>query len=417
VSQGPLAILALAYLALYPIVTSAVWIAGGLLYRLLDERIEADPPPGGWPGVTVLLPAYNEERVIAACLQAAREVEYPELEVLVLDDGSTDDTVAVAEAAAAGDPRVEVVKDPVNVGKAGRLNLGIERARHDLIVVADADTHLHPLAIRLLVARQSRSRRIAAVAGAPRVTNRQNLLCAMQIIEVASIIGLIRRTQALAGRVGVVAGVIGLFRRDAVRAVGGYRAEMATEDIDLTWRLLLAGWHTAYEPSAIAGMEVPSKLGPLWQQRRRWARGLGEVLHEHFREVWRWRNRRLWPLAIESIASLAWVLLLALFYLLFLILGLSGVLSVPSVDGPAMLFAWGVAICVVALVQLSFALRLDFPYDRRAAVAVILGPIYPIAYWVLTAAASLWAELPAWLRGPAERRVVWDVERERLPRG
>ena len=95
------------------------------------------------------------------------------------------------------------------------------------------------------------------------MTNRTNLLCAMQIIEAASIIGLIRRTQALTGRVGVVAGVLGLFRKDAVQAVGGYRGEMATEDIDLSWRLLLAGWLTSYEPAALVGMQVPAGYRPL----------------------------------------------------------------------------------------------------------------------------------------------------------
>ena len=141
--------------------------------------------------------------------------------------------------------------------------------------MTDADTHLHPLAVKLLVARLSRSARMAAVAGAPHVTNRRNLLCAMQALEAASIIGLIRRTQAVAGRVGVVAGVLGLFRREAVLGVGGYRGEMATEDIDLTWRLLLAGWHTSYEPEALVGMEVPANLRALWAQRRRWARRAG----------------------------------------------------------------------------------------------------------------------------------------------
>ena len=122
---------------------------------------------------------------------------------------------------------------------------------------------------------------MAAVAGAPHVTNRGRFLLAMQVLEAASIIGLIRRTQSLTGRVGVVAGVLGLFRRDRVLAVGGYDPRMATEDIDLTWRLLLAGWHTAYEPHALVGMQVPSTLRALWAQRTRWARGQGEVLHVH----------------------------------------------------------------------------------------------------------------------------------------
>jgi poly-beta-1,6-N-acetyl-D-glucosamine synthase len=325
VSTGSALALLLAFVGCYPVVTAAIWVAGGLLYRVFDEPIQAGPPPGGWPGVTILMPAYNEGQVITGCVQAARAVDYPELEVLVLDDGSTDDTVAAAAAAAGDDARVEVVQDPVNRGKSDRLNLGFQRARHELVVVTDADTHLHPLAIKLLVARLCRSPLVAAVAGAPHVTNRHNLLCAMQMIEVASIIGLIRRTQALAD-VSVVAGVLGLFGRDPVLAVGGYRAEMATEDIDLSFRLLLAGWHTSYEPNALVGMEVPSTVRALWAQRRRWARGQAKCCTctcansrdgvsgasgcSHWRDsppsrgssCWSWSRRSSW----RSCSSRAW---------------------------------------------------------------------------------------------------------------
>ena len=98
-----------------------------------------------------------------------------------------------------------------------------------------------------------------------------------------------------------------MFRRDRVMAVGGYDGRMATEDIDLTWRLLIAGWQTAYEPRAVVGMQVPSSLPALWAQRKRWARGQGEVLRAHLREVFRWRNHRMWLLGLESVASLIWV--------------------------------------------------------------------------------------------------------------
>jgi biofilm PGA synthesis N-glycosyltransferase PgaC len=406
--------LLLVFLGLYPVVTSAIWIAGGLLYHLFDPPGGGEPPQGGWPGVTILIPAYNEEQVIGTCVGAAREVDYPELEVLVLDDGSTDATADAAAAAAAGDDRFEVVRDPVNRGKAERLNLGFARARHGLVLVTDADTHLHPRALKLLVARMGRSHRIAAVAGGPHVTNRRNLLCAMQTIEAASIIGLIRRTQALSARVGVVAGVLGLFRRDAVLAVGGYRGEMATEDIDLSWRLLLAGWWTSYEPAALVGMEVPSTLRALWAQRRRWARGQGEVLHVHLRELVRWRHRRLWPLAFEGLASLAWVVLVAAFYVLLIVSSAFTDLAAETIGAMAAFFAWGFAVAVVATVQLTFALSIDFTYDRRAAAAFLFGPLYPIAYWMISAAAAVRAELPALLRGPADRRVVWDIPRDRV---
>ena len=268
----------LAFVALYPVCTAAMWIAGGVLFRVLEERVErrASPREAG-RAISVLIPAYNEESVIALSVTAALASDYPELEVLVLDDGSTDGTEAAAVKAAAGDPRCRVLRDPVNRGKAEQLNAGFREARHPLVAVIDADTHLHPQALRLAAARMARSPMVAAVAGAPHVTNRGRLLLAMQVLEAAAIIGLIRRTQSVTGRVGVVAGVLGLFRKDRVLAVGGYDPRMATEDIELTWRLLLAGWETVYEPRALVGMQVPRSLGALWAQRTRWARGQGEV--------------------------------------------------------------------------------------------------------------------------------------------
>ena len=95
----PAAELLLAFVVLYPVCTAALWIAGGVLFRVLDEPEAAVEPQGGWPGVSVLIPAYNEEAVIATSVAAAMSSDYPLLEVLVLDDGSTDATeVAALEA-------------------------------------------------------------------------------------------------------------------------------------------------------------------------------------------------------------------------------------------------------------------------------------------------------------------------------
>ena len=407
-SLGTPATILLAFVGLYPIVSAGFWIAGALVFHIFEERVELSEPEAGWPGVTILISAFNEERVIGTCVEAALAVDYPELEVLVFDDGSEDQTAAVAGAAGGDDPRLHILGDPVNRGKAARLNQGFEAAHHELVVVTDADTHLHPQALKLLVARISRSASIAAVAGAPHVTNQGNLLCAMQALEAASIIGLIRRTQAVAGRVGVIAGVLGAFRREAVLAVGGWRGEMATEDIDLTWRLLLAGWHTSYEPDALVGMEVPSTLSALWTQRRRWARGQGEVLHEHGTEIMRRSQRRLWPLALEATASLIWVAGLAI----ATVLGVVAAIGSGHVPAELLGLAWGIAVSVVATVQLAFALRIDFAYDRHTALAFLIGPVYPIAYWMISAAAALREEVPALLRGAPERPVSWDVPRD-----
>ena len=385
-------------------------MAGGFLFALLDESVEAEAPPGGWPGVTLLIPAFNEEAVIALSVRAVLAADYPELELIVLDDGSTDATSAVATTAGAGDPRLEVVRDEVNRGKAAQLNRGFDRARNGLVVVTDADTHLHPAALKLLVARIERSPRIAAVAGAPHVTNRGRLLPAIQILEAASIIGLIRRTQGLSGRVGIVAGVLGVFRRDAVLGVGGYDDRMSTEDIELTWRLLLAGWMTDYEPNALVGMEVPARLSALWAQRRRWARGQGEVLRTRLREVWRWRHRAMWPLVVEALGSLVWVVLAALAFTLAVI----DLLTDSDIPYVRLGVAWGVAISVVATLQLAFAIGVERRYDPTALRAFLLGPLYPLGYWAISAAAAIRSEVPALIHGPADEHVGWDLPRERL---
>jgi biofilm PGA synthesis N-glycosyltransferase PgaC len=212
------------------------------------------------------------------------------------------------------------------------------------------------------------------------------------------------------GRVGVVAGVLGLFRRDRVLAVGGYDPRMATEDIDVSWKLLLRGWHTAYEPRALVGMQVPVSVGALWLQRKRWARGQGEVLHVHFDEVRRWRNHRMWLLCFEAFASLLWVAALAL----ALVIAALGILAGAGENVFGFALGWGVAIALVATVQTTVALTLEHTYDRSIFRALLLGVLYPLAYWIISGLAALHSEVGALLRGPSEHRVVWNIPRQPL---
>ena len=147
---------------------------------------------------------------------------------------------------------------------------------------------------------------------------------------------------------------------------------MATEDIELTWRLLLAGWETVYEPHTLVGMQVPRSLGALWAQRTRWARGQGEVIHAHLREVVRWRNRRMWMLTMEALASLIWIIALVA-SLVIAALGIA--VGGERVFGFAL--AWGIAISLVATLQLLVALWLERGYDPTALRALLLGALPP----------------------------------------
>jgi poly-beta-1,6-N-acetyl-D-glucosamine synthase len=402
----------LAFVALYPIVTAAIWIAGGLVFSVAQERrAPALPSTEGLPRVSILIPAYNEEADIAAAVRAALAVDYPDFEVIVLDDGSTDATAERARLAGGGDDRLSVIAEGQNRGKAATLNLGALAATGAYLVMQDADATLHPLALRALVASLEPNPRVAAVAGDPRVTNRGSLLAELQTLEFAAIIGLIRRTEAVGARVGVVAGVIGIFRREAFRAVGGFDRRMATEDIELTYRLLLAGWYTAYEPRALVGMRVPTSLRALWRQRRRWARGQGEVLHVHGPTLARWRNRHLWSVFAEPLVSLAWVVLFAL-------IAVTTITRMALGDVPPILTylpEWGVAVGAITTIQFCSALLIERRYDRDAPTALLLGPLYPACYWLVNALAALTSELPAICFGPRETPVHWDTGRISAP--
>jgi biofilm PGA synthesis N-glycosyltransferase PgaC len=126
--------------------------------------------------------------------------------------------------------------------------------------------------------------------------------------------------------------------------------------------------------------------------------------------VIRWRNRRLWPLALEAIASLAWVFAIAI----ATALAAAAVLAGGAVAAVLIGLAWGIAVALVATLQLWFAIGIELAYDRRVARAFLLGALYPVAYRMISAAAALRAQLTALVRGPAERRVVWDIPRERV---
>ena len=170
----------------------------------------------------------------------------------------------------------------------------------------------------------------------------------------------------------------------------------------------MTGRGTTFEPKALVGMQVPSNLNALWAQRKRWARGQGEVLRVNGRNVMRWRNRRLWPLVFESTSSLFWVAAA------FVAISLALVERLTFADFPLVGFAlaWGIAIASIAMIQLSVGLLLDSHYDRGSRRAMVLGPAYPIFYWIIGAGAALLVGGPAVVKGPRSKRVVWDIERE-----
>jgi cellulose synthase/poly-beta-1,6-N-acetylglucosamine synthase-like glycosyltransferase len=231
--------------------------------------------------VTVLVPAYNEEAGIESTVRSLLASTHPYLEVVVIDDGSTDRTADLATWI--DDPRVRVIRQP-NSGKAAALNTGLAHASHDIVVMVDADTVFEPDALHRLVQPLAHPA-VGAVSGNTKVGNRRGLLGRWQHLEYVFGFNLDRRMFEVLECMPTVPGAIGAFRRDALMGVGGVSEDTLAEDTDLTMALWRAGWRVVYEESAVAWTEVPTTLRQLWRQRYRWCYGTLQAMWKHRRAV------------------------------------------------------------------------------------------------------------------------------------
>jgi cellulose synthase/poly-beta-1,6-N-acetylglucosamine synthase-like glycosyltransferase/spore germination protein YaaH/peptidoglycan/xylan/chitin deacetylase (PgdA/CDA1 family) len=244
------------------------------------RRPEIDPDTF----VSVLIPAFNEERVIERSVRQVVASERVHLEVIVIDDGSKDRTSEVVEKAFGSDPRVRLIKLE-NGGKARALNRGLDLAKSDVVIALDADTQFEPDTIARLARWFATDEKLAAVAGNAKVGNRINVVTKWQALEYVTAQNLERRALARLGAMTVVPGAVGAWRKQAIREVGGYPPDTLAEDQDLTIAVQRAGWRVAYDQSAIAWTEAPQTLRQLARQRFRWAFGTIQCVWKHKRII------------------------------------------------------------------------------------------------------------------------------------
>jgi|tagenome__1003787_1003787.scaffolds.fasta_scaffold20986571_3 cellulose synthase/poly-beta-1,6-N-acetylglucosamine synthase-like glycosyltransferase/peptidoglycan/xylan/chitin deacetylase (PgdA/CDA1 family)/spore germination protein YaaH len=230
--------------------------------------------------VSVLIPAFNEERVIERSINHVLASERVKLEVIVIDDGSKDRTSEVVERAFGKDSRVHLITLE-NGGKARALNHGMEIARSEIVIALDADTQFEPDTIARLARWFAADDRLAAVAGNAKVGNRINIATKWQALEYVTAQNLERRALARMGGMTVVPGAVGAWRKKAIMEVGGYPPDTLAEDQDLTIAVQREGWTVAYDQSAIAWTEAPQSLGQLARQRFRWAFGTIQCVWKH----------------------------------------------------------------------------------------------------------------------------------------
>jgi cellulose synthase/poly-beta-1,6-N-acetylglucosamine synthase-like glycosyltransferase/peptidoglycan/xylan/chitin deacetylase (PgdA/CDA1 family) len=241
------------------------------------------------PPVSIVVPAFNEAAGIERAVRSLAWSRYPELELIVVDDGSTDGTAELVEWLEL--PGVQVLRQP-NRGKPAALNRGLAAAVHEIVVMVDADTVFEPETLERLV-QPFQSPEIGAISGNTKVGNRRSLLGTWQHIEYVMGFNLDRRLYDVLECMPTVPGAIGAFRRQALDEIGGMSGATLAEDTDVTIALGRAGWRVVYAEDARAWTEAPSSLGALWRQRYRWCYGTLQAVWKHRAALWRPNERRI----------------------------------------------------------------------------------------------------------------------------
>jgi cellulose synthase/poly-beta-1,6-N-acetylglucosamine synthase-like glycosyltransferase/peptidoglycan/xylan/chitin deacetylase (PgdA/CDA1 family) len=347
------------------------------------------PPVTG--AVTIVVPAYNEEKTIVRAVTSLAASTHPDVSVIVVDDASTDGTVAAVEAL--GLANVRVVRVPGG-GKATALNTGVAMTRDDLIVMVDADTVVSPDAIHRLV-QPFADFKVGAVAGNVKVSNRRGLLGKWQHIEYVIGFSLDRRLYDTLGCIPTIPGALGAFRRRALYDSRGLSTDTLAEDTDLTMAIHRAGWRVVYQEDARAYTEAPTGLRQLWRQRYRWSYGTMQAMWKHRRSVLeRGPSGRFGRRGLPFIALFSVVL-----PLLAPLIDLMAVYGVLFLDRAVTIGGW-LAMLLVQTLTAVLAFRLDRESVRPLWTLPLQQIVYRQVMYVVLLASALAA-----LTG---RRLLWQ---------
>ncbi|EMF0107183.1 glycosyltransferase [Enterococcus hirae] len=389
----------------YPILGSFAWFIGVLCYSFLFKykHIDwAEIPTEVEPFITIMVPAHNEEVVIEDTIDyLMTKINYGNYEVLVTDDGSTDETPAILARLQKKYPKLRVIRIDKNKGKAHAFDIGMAFAKGRLILSNDADTVPEPDALSNYVNYFIRpgGRNISAITANMDVKNRTSLLGKSQTVEFSSIVGIIKRTQAgVLGGLYAYSGANTMYRKDALIDVGGFRQDRATEDISIAWDHQLNGWISVFAPTIIFFMEVPVSLPMLYRQRKRWAKGGTEVWLTNFKKVLfhPFENIGRTFMFIDQTFSIIWSLFFCISFFVFIIL-----MGIYLYQGNfeqiyrtlTISFLFVCFEMISGILQLIASLVVDD--QGRKLKYMLFAPLYMLLFWMVNAITIMTTFIPA----------------------
>ncbi|MCP4155718.1 MAG: poly-beta-1,6 N-acetyl-D-glucosamine synthase [bacterium] len=394
----------------YPLFMAYLWMMGAIYYYYHWESKESLSPADvpklrSYPKVSIIVPCYNEGDNARETISYLFKQDYPNYEVIAVNDGSKDNTGEILDELMEDYPKLRVIHLARNSGKAMGLRMGFLASRSEYLICIDGDAVLDPHVTSWMMFHFLSSPRVAAITGNPRVRTRSSLLGKIQVGEFSAIIGLMKRAQRIYGRIFTVSGVVVGFRKTALHQVGLWSIDMVTEDIDISWKLQLNHWDVRYEPNALCWILMPETLKGLWNQRLRWSQGGFEVLFKYLKMSFAWKKRRMWPIMLEYGVSIIWSYLMALIIILWL---LGKVITLPSyLYISTMIPGWnGVVLAITCLLQFAVSMAIDSRYEEGLGKFYFWLIWYPLLYWLINVSTIVVA-VPKALMKRKGSRATW----------
>ena len=340
------------------------------------------------PFISIIIPAYNEGINLKTSIESLLKLNYPNYELIIVNDGSTDNTREVGESLVGMRKgknslvKVSLINKP-NGGKAKALNAGIQYSEADFVVCMDGDSVLTPDTLKYAISHFVEPE-VGAVAGNVKIANRKRWLTDLQALEYVEGLNLARSAQGHVRMVNIIPGPIGMFRKEALRDVGFYTSDTFAEDADMTLKILAVGWKVNYEPNAQALTEAPVKLMQLLKQRYRWTRGILQAIRKHKKHLinptLNFNNTLvLWSMFYEA---LLWPAMGIFANLFFIFVALFNGMS-------SLIFFWWVGIALLDFMSAVYCIAVEKEEFRLVLWAIVYRMFFVLIIDVTKAMATV----------------------------